>query len=303
MHANQPDGSAWHSGELAVQQRAGVSGLSGRGIHASIPEAWAAFLVGQRLAVFASVDLDGGLWASLRVGKPGFVRALDVTTVQTEPFEIKGDPLLKNLETNPVIGMLVIEFSTRRRIRINGEAEVLPDRSLRIHARQVYGNCQQYIQERVIGDGSGAETASNPQVLMGASLNPDQQRWIERADTLFIASAHPQYGADASHRGGNPGFVKIEGPNSLVIPDYSGNRMFNTLGNIVVNPKAGLLFPDFERGRTLQLSGRATIDWDRDRSDFPGAQRLVAFSIEKVLEMEQPGLASYRFKGYSRFNP
>jgi uncharacterized protein len=97
--------------------------------------------------------------------------------------------------------------------------------------------------------------------------------------------------------------VKIEGPNSLVIPDYSGNRMFNTLGNIVVNPKAGLLFPDFERGRTLQLSGRATIDWDRDCSGFPGAQRLVAFSIEKVLEMEQPGLASYRFKGYSRFNP
>jgi hypothetical protein len=79
--------------------------------------------------------------------------------------------------------------------------------------------------------------------------------------------------------------------------------MFNTLGNIVVNPKAGLLFPDFERGRTLQLSGRASIDWDRDRSDFIGAQRLVAFSIEKVIEMAQPGLAKYTFKGYSRFNP
>jgi uncharacterized protein len=303
MHANEPDGSAWHSGELAVQQRAGVSGLSGRGILASIPEAWAAFLAGQRLAVFASVDLDGRLWASLRVGEPGFVHALDMTTVETEPFEIKGDPLLKNLEANPDIGMLVIDFGTRRRIRINGEAEVLPDRSLRIDARQVYGNCQQYIQERVIDDGSGAETGSNPQVLIGATLNPDQQRWIERADTLFIASAHPQYGADASHCGGNPGFVKVEGLNSLVIPDYSGNRMFNTLGNIVVNPNAGLLFPDFESGRTLQLSGRATVDWDRDRSDFPGAQRLVAFRIEKVLEMGQPGLANYTFKGYSRFNP
>ena len=79
MHANEPDGSAWHSGELAVQQRAGVSGLSGRGIHASIPEAWAAFLAGQRLAVFASVDLDGGLWASLRVGEPGVCQeSLDI---------------------------------------------------------------------------------------------------------------------------------------------------------------------------------------------------------------------------------
>lgn len=303
MRAYQPDGSAWHSGELAVQQRAGVSEVSGRGIRASIPEAWVAFVEDQRLAVFASVDVNGRLWASLRVGEPGLVHALDLTTVETEPFEVTDDPLLKNLETNPDIGMLVIDFATRRRVRINGEAEVLPDKSLRIHARQVYGNCQQYIQERVINDGSGAEAASNPHVLIGTTLNPDQQRWINQADTFFIASAHPHYGADASHRGGNPGFVRVEDPNSLVIPDYSGNMMFNTLGNIVVNPNAGLLFPDFERGRTLQLSGRATIDWDRDRSDFRGAQRLVVFTIEKVLEMGQPGLAKYSFKGYSRFNP
>jgi uncharacterized protein len=302
MQAKQADGSTWHAGELEVQRRANVGQVSDGGIRSTIPEAAARFLAAQCFVVLASTDRHGQPWASLRVGQPEFLRVIDPVTVSTAPFALEGDPLLENLRSNPDVGLLIIDFATRRRVRINGECEVQPDASLVVHARQVYGNCQQYIQERVlettVPQNGHAKFKSNT-----SELNTDQQAWIRSADTIFIASAHPEYGADASHRGGNPGFIHVENSRRLVIPDYNGNRMFNTLGNIAVNPRAGLLFPDFDGGRTLQLSGRAAIDWDSDRKDFPGAQRLLIFEIEHLIEIEQPTLRGYRLKSYSPFNP
>jgi uncharacterized protein len=302
MQGKQSDGSTWHPGELEVQRRANVGQVSGGGIRSSIPEAAARFLADQHFLVLGSVDRERKTWASLRVGEPGFVRAVDPQTVATAPMALVGDPLLDNLRTNRDIGLLIIDFATRRRMRINGESAVLPDGSLLIHARQVYGNCPQYIQERVVEKDVAA--LNQPRFTSRDSeLNADQPAWIRLADTFFIASAHPEYGVDASHRGGNPGFVRVESARRLVVPDYSGNRMFNTMGNISVNPRVGLVFPDFERGRTLQLSGRASIDWESDRTNFPGAQRLLIFDIEHVIEIEQPELRRYRLKSYSPFNP
>jgi predicted pyridoxine 5'-phosphate oxidase superfamily flavin-nucleotide-binding protein len=302
MQAKQPDGSTWHRGEIEVQRRANIGHVSDAGIRSSIPEAAARFLAAQRFAVFGSTDRNGQVWASLRLGEPGFLRAIDPHSVVTAPFGLEGEPLLDNLRTNPDVGLLIIDFATRRRMRVNGEAKVRADASLLIDARQVYGNCPQYIQERA-PEGEVAAEDSYRFVAQASELNSDQQAWIRSCDTFFVASAHPQYGADASHRGGNPGFVHVAGSRRLVIPDYSGNRMFNTLGNIYVNPRAGLLFPDFGRGRTLQLSGCATIDWDADREDFPGAQRLLTFDVEHVIEIEQPGLRRYHLQSYSPLNP
>lgn len=301
MQTTHPDRSAWHDGELAVRERVGVE-LAGNGLHSSIAEGAAQFLAEQRLAVFASIDDEGRTWASLRMGEPGFVRASDSATIETEPLTLDGDPLIANLKQNPDVGFLVLNPATRRRMRVNGTAQVLEDESLRIHAQQVYGNCQQYIQERVLG---GA-TVPNPPAgtaSRGTELNPEQQKWIAHADTFFIASAHPENGADASHRGGNSGFINVVSARKFIIPDYHGNMMFNTLGNIEINPRVGLVFPDFERGRTLQLTGRATIDWDSDRKAYPGAERLLLFEIEQTIEIEQPALRGYVFKSYSRFNP
>ena len=302
MQPTSPDGPVWHEGELAVQLRAGVGEVSGRGIRSSIPEGLIDFLSDRRLVVFASVDSDRRTWASLRVGDPGFLRVIDSLTLETGSADVDGDPLLTNLKQNPDVGMVIIDLATRRRARINGEAEVLPDRRLRIQARQVYGNCPQYIQLRIPEEALLGNKAPSL-ISRGTKLSRTQHEWIAQADTMFIASAHPQRGADASHRGGNPGFVKVEGTRRLIIPDYSGNTMFNTLGNISVNPRTGLLFLNFEQGRTLQLSGSATIDWDSDRSGFPGAQRLLTFDIEKVIEIEQPALSGYALKEYSPFNP
>jgi uncharacterized protein len=302
MQPTSPDGPVWHEGELAVQLRAGVGEVSGRGIRSSIPEGLIDFLSDRRLVVFASVDSDRRTWASLRVGDPGFLRVIDSLTLETGSADVDGDPLLTNLKQNPDVGMVIIDLATRRRARINGEAEVLPDSRLRIQAREVYGNCPQYIQLRIPEEALLGNKAPSL-ISRGTKLSRTQHEWIAQADTMFIASAHPQRGVDASHRGGNPGFVKVEGTRRLIIPDYSGNTMFNTLGNISVNPRTGLLFLNFEQGRTLQLSGSATIDWDSDCSGFPGAQRLLIVNIEKVIEIEQPALSRYTLKEYSPFNP
>jgi uncharacterized protein len=132
----------------------------------------------------------------------------------------------------------------------------------------------------------------------------DQQRLIRQADTFFIASHHPEGGTDASHRGGHPGFVSVLNDDRLVWPDYAGNTMFQTLGNISVNPHAGLLFIDFERGRTLQLTGRASILWDRKRTaEFAGAERLVEFDVDEVVEIAGAHSLEWRFLDYSPENP
>lgn len=100
-------------------------------------------------------------------------------------------------------------------------------------------------------------------------LTERQQDWITAADTFFIGSAHVQAGTDASHRGGNPGFVQVHDSRTLRWPDYAGNNLFNTLGNLNVEARAGLLFLDFEHGHTLQLTGSATVSWERKDTANP----------------------------------
>ena len=137
-----------------------------------------------------------------------------------------------------------------------------------------------------------------------AQLALDSQRaWIRRTDTFFLATLHPAEGADASHRGGMPGFVRVEG-NRLTWPDYAGNLMYNTLGNIAVHPRAGLLVPDFDSGSVLLLTGRAGVVWDPARlSEFTGAERLVELDVEEAVEIAGvlPGIDGG--VEYSPFNP
>jgi predicted pyridoxine 5'-phosphate oxidase superfamily flavin-nucleotide-binding protein len=183
------------------------------------------FIQEQRFAVFGSVGRDGDVWASIRTGEPGFLRVLDTFTVKTEPLQVEGDPLIENLRANGDVGMLIIDFATRRRMRLNGEAEVLHDHSLHIHAREVYSNCPQYIQKRrpeagqtIISDNAA------PVASRAGRLSASQQRWIARADTFFIASAHPELGVDASHRDGNPGSSRLSTP--------AGSRFPTTMATI-----------------------------------------------------------------------
>jgi hypothetical protein len=161
-------------------------------------------------------------------------------------------------------GLLAIDFPNKRRMRINGRASMDGD-TITIATSEVYSNCPQYI-------------SVNP----SAPARESWQEWVAGADTFFIASVHPQRGADASHRGGPRGFVRVESPTRLVWPDYSGNNMFNTLGNVTIEPRSALLFVDFASGATLELRGRATVRGDTERE--------VAFDVDEVNRTEAENL-------------
>jgi hypothetical protein len=107
---------------------------------------------------------------------------------------------------------------------------------------------------------------------------------IANADTFFIASRSratgPGSGADISHRGGRPGFVHIDG-NDLWVPDFHGNNFFNTLGNLLGEPRAALLFIDFDSGGILHLQGEVEIHWRPEAMRyFEGAERFWRFRVK-----------------------
>jgi predicted pyridoxine 5'-phosphate oxidase superfamily flavin-nucleotide-binding protein len=298
--------SIYHPGELAVQTRAAqreIADLVGKSIRTTIPPAAQEFLRSQPLAIIGMRDAGGRQWASLLTGRPGFMQMVNDQTVRIDAFPVAGDPLIESLAAGGPIGMIVIDFATRRRMRLNGRMQRQSDGTMYLHTEQVYANCPKYIQARSWERATG-EPDEEAKVRRSRSLTERQRHRIREADTFFIASRHQDGGMDASHRGGNPGFVHVMNQSRLLWPDYSGNSMFQTLGNIAIDPHVGLLFMDFEGGGTLQLTGTARIVWDVDRAmEFPGAERLVEFEIEEVIELAGANPLRWRFLEYSPFNP
>jgi predicted pyridoxine 5'-phosphate oxidase superfamily flavin-nucleotide-binding protein len=276
--------SPFHPGELAVQEQAGVRDRAarvGNSIHDAIPVAAARFLEERRWIVLATAEEDGRPWVSLLTGAPGFVRVESDRTITVTATPRPGDPLERTAAVSRFAGVLAVDLATRRRMRLNGILQREPGGRLRIEADQVFANCPRYIHPRPepVPAAAGGRAA-----LVARALSDRQREWIRAADTCFIGTLHPQHGADVSHRGGPAGFIRVEG-NRLVWPDYAGNMMYNTLGNIAAHPRAGLLVPDFATGGALLLSGRAAIVWDRARVEaVPGAERLVEFEVDAVVE-------------------
>ncbi len=292
---------SYHEGEREVQSRAGVAsdGLAAEDMYRSAMGLGVQrFLNAQNLAVLSTMDADGRVWASLRAVAAGFLQAKDEHTVEVGGQSHPDDPLLQNLKQLSSAGMLVINLAARQRLRLNGTGQI-QEGIVRLTVNQVYGNCPQYIQAREAIPSSNAPSKS-VEAKQREGLDDRLREWIASADTFFIATAHPQSGLDASHRGGKPGFVRIEDSTHLIFPDYPGNNMFNSLGNITAYPKAGLLFPDFEKHAVLQLSGAAKILWDDPRvADFTQARRLVEFKIEKAIELPDSIPLGFEFRSYS----
>lgn len=294
--------AGYHRGEFAVQERAGLRGPAARAepaIRRTIPPAAAAFLAEQPMIVLGSRDAAGRVWAGLRTGVPGFARATGESTVAIDALPVPGDPLAEAPVGPTPVGLLAIAPATRRRMRVNGTAYATAT-GLRVEAQQVYANCPKYIQRRV-----PTATASAPgPARRGTALTPAQRDLIARTDTFFVATADEAGAADVSHRGGNPGFLRLTSPGTLRWPDYVGNAMFMTLGNLAVHPGAGVLVPDWSSGTTLQLTGTARVIWDAaEVGEVPGAQRLVEFELAEAVEI--PGGSPLRWSApeYSRHNP
>ncbi|MDQ6797682.1 MAG: pyridoxamine 5'-phosphate oxidase family protein, partial [Actinomycetota bacterium] len=188
--------------------------------------------------------------------------------------------------TGQSVGVLAIDFETRRRVRVNGTLRTVTDTEMQVTVEQAYGNCPSYIQQRQVQTAYARPGVEPTPARYGHELEPPDVDLIERADTFFLGTTHPTRGADASHRGGLPGFVRIDG-DRLWWPDYPGNNLFNSMGNIAVDPTAALLFIDFATGDSLRLSGRAQLDWATPGAsgDDGGTGRRIHFTPTDVVAM------------------
>lgn len=297
--------TVYHPGEIQIQERTGSRALAAsmeRTILPLIDHKFNEFIQSQPFLVMSSVDNRGRAWASILYGEPGFMTVLDEHTLRIEAQPDVADPLFECLQKDQKIGLLLIDFATRRRLRLNGNVRQ-GSSGLCIQTSQVYSNCPRYIQARKWELVASVDRRI-PVVEKAITLLDTHRQWISQADTFFIASYHPDSGADTSHRGGFSGFVQVLDGQTLVWPEYNGNGMFNTLGNIVENPRVGLLFIDFDSGGTLQLTGSATIVWNEELvAAFPGAERLVEFKLEQAYASAHGGMLRWEFINYSPDNP
>jgi predicted pyridoxine 5'-phosphate oxidase superfamily flavin-nucleotide-binding protein len=271
----------YHRGERRVQQLAGAGDQAervGQIIQSSVGAGARLFLSTTRALVLAASDRAGRCWVTHRVGQPGFVRA-DQKTVVVIGGVHPQDPI-RAQEVGAFAGGIAIDMARRRRLRFNGRVDQWTDEHIGIQIDQVYGNCPQYIDPAAqYIDALPRREASR----WFSKLTADQQDIIASAGFFFIGSAHPEHGADASHRGGPPGFVRVHDQRTLSFPDYTGNGMFNTLGNIAENPHIGLLFVH-DSGTGLQLTGRASIHWGQRDDEHSPTGRRIEFALAQVVE-------------------
>jgi predicted pyridoxine 5'-phosphate oxidase superfamily flavin-nucleotide-binding protein len=295
---------AWHDGERVLQARAGIAErmaeIGPRVLRDHMPEQHRSFFAQLPFLVAGSLDGEGRPWASVLAAAPGFAHSPDPRHLRIDALPQANDPLAAALAVGAPVGLLGIEPHTRRRNRMNGTVDSLDARGFSVEVGQSFGNCPKYIQAREPVFVGGAPAAGFGPRVRG--LEAEARRMVRAADTFFIATAHPSAcdarspaeGVDVSHRGGRPGFVRLEGEGTLTVPDFTGNTFFNTLGNIALNPMAGLLFIDFETGDLLQLSVKAEILWDGPEVDaFAGAERLLR--MEVLAAQHAPAALPLRF--------
>lgn len=304
------EASPFHAGEQAVQRRVGVRDQverAGRNmIRDYMPDQHRELFQTLPLLVVGSVDAGGHVWASMLAGEPGFVRSPSPKLLQISAQPPLGDPLRGQLELGSRLGLLGIQLETRRRNRANGHIVARDSDSFTVEIEQSFGNCKQYIQAREPTFDASRLDRAGAAHREGAQLSAIASQLLANADTFFIATASAASasdrdgeGVDVSHRGGRPGFVRVsDGPvgTRLTIPDFRGNYIFNTFGNLEVNPHAGIVCPDFRSGDVLSLTGSARVIWEGpELESFEGAQRLLSFDVQSGFFLEHA--LPLRFEG------
>lgn len=312
--------SPWHAGERLLQTRIGVAErmaqIGPKVIRDYMPDQHRAFFAQLPFVVMGTVDAQGDPWAGVLEGEPGFAVSPDPHTLSVAAAPDTDDPLRAGLNLGQPVGLLGIELHTRRRNRMNGRVAAWDGQRFDVAVAQSFGNCPQYIQARDFSFSRPPSLRVATAQAETSQLDDAARALIRASDTFFVASyvdatdmdpavtrdVNPDMvntrsadrAVDVSHRGGKPGFVRVDG-NVLTIPDFSGNRFFNTLGNLTANPRAGLVFIDFERGDVLQVSGRAEVVLDSPEiQTFAGAERLWRVHVRRVVR--RPGALALRWR-------
>lgn len=288
----------FHAGERALQLHAGsreqMAVAGPRVIRDYMPDQHREFFAQLPFVVVGSLDANLQPWASVLAAPAGFAHSPDATHLRIDALPAAGDPLAGQLAEGAPLGLLGIEPHTRRRNRMNATVESLDATGFMLEVQQSFGNCPRYIQARepvFVPARTGSES-----VQWLDTLDLEAQRLIGSADTLFIATAYPDevaagdeadarsHGVDVSHRGGRPGFVRVDEGGVLTVPDFNGNRFFNTLGNLLAHPRAGLLFIDYDNGDLLHVAATAEIVLDGlELAQFEGAERLLRLHVQHAL--------------------
>lgn len=276
----------FHRGEIEAQERAGVRVQMERVgaivLRDHMPDQHRELFTKLQTLLLGGTDAHGQVWASIVWGESGFIASPDATTLRIGARLRDDDPLSAMVKPGAELGALGLEFETRRRNRANGIVTQVDELGFTFSVQQSFGNCPKYIQTRSLATRVPGELGD--QLMSGTGALPaDALALVRRSDTFFIAtmadaSAGKAHGADVSHRGGKPGFVNVGEDGGLTWPDFMGNNFFNTIGNILADGRAGLLFIDFEYGDLLQVTGMASVLWDEEEVNrFPGARRLLRF--------------------------
>jgi uncharacterized protein len=299
--------SPFHPGERQVQERLGVRErmeAAGRRVMRNfMPDQHRAFFAGLPFLVLGTVDDAGQPWASVATGRPGFLATPEPTLLRVGARPAHATHLGEGCD----VGALGIDFAARRRNRANGVVAALSEAGFDIAVKQSFGNCPRYIQAR---DWTMLDPAAHApgRVLHGRWLGAAERALIAASDTFFIASAlgsvrdEPSHGVDVSHRGGPAGFVRVDDEHTLVVPDFNGNAYYNTLGNLQLNPRTGLLFIDFDNGTTLHIAAEVEILWDGPEvARFAGAERVLRFHVAERLTAERALPLRWQFREPSPF--
>ena len=283
----------FHEGEIAIQEKDGsreaVNRFAHRMVRPFMPDQHREFFAMLPFVVIGMLDGNGRPWITISTGNPGFMQSPDERTLEIGATPLLADELGCALLAGDKIGLLGIELPTRRRNRMNGRIITSDAQGISVRVDQSFGACPKYIQTRDVQLHDG-ETSQRQSPVRSEAIGPEAKEIIERVDTFFISSRtcgvndDPRSGVDASHRGGRPGFVHVIDDRTLVFPDFFGNRMFNTLGNIEADGRVGLVFTDFDTGDAAFATGTAEIIWDKERvGKFAGAERLVDVRVQEVV--------------------
>lgn len=306
---------AFHIHERRAQLKAGVADrmamIGERAIRTFMPDQHREFFEQLPMMFIGALDDAGRIWASVFFGEPGFVQSPTETTLRIKSALNELDPLNGQIKAGSDIGLLGIELETRRRNRMNAQVISADSGELSLAVKQSFGNCPKYIQLR---DREAIHHESKPQrtefKLFDERLDGfDVGTFVGMADTFFIASQfddgidESNRGVDVSHRGGMPGFIRVEDPSTLMIPDYAGNNFFNTIGNMAANPNVGLLFLDHSTGHQLSLTGKAEAVWASDQKlPFDDVDRMIRFELHQGVVISNVLPFRWKLTEYSPFS-
>lgn len=336
MH--QPHIIPFHDGERLVQRRAGTEGTAKdliRAVTDSLPptpifNTWLTSINALWLSTVTpnSNPFESQVWISPVFGRsPELARAHSTRLLRLELQNLPQTDILHQTlapafqsNTSVPVALLVIDMEVRRRYRTTGRALLPapirsnamspPSKTVSLHLRvaEAFPNCPKYIQRRVI-DTSTLQYPPTPfkvEYELDTKLSPEDKTVISAADTFFFGTYNPSTGLDANNRGGRPGFVRITSDNDIFWPDYRGNGMFQSSGNLQVNKNAAVSVFDFKTGHLLQLSGTAEVQWNRTQNPNieAAAERIVNFQVRHVRRSKGP-VTNYRwsFVEYSPYNP